>query len=415
MFNQYLKTFENIIEEAKNSKQIIQKEYFPIYEEIESYVKKNNLILSNIETLINKEKSSFRNYIIYGENIFRHANNISNNIAKNTIYVTMYTNKKNEDFSVSINGSQLIRFFNIKKQLITNSIMPVNINGLLMYPPEFELIEIYHKLYLPNYAEEWGSLKKTGDILYKQMHERRKKFGGYHNKKENNKIQKLKGGFINNKLIIKWLASRCDYVLIGINAINILIESSSYHQKIQIITDTSIDKLISEFSSLIFQYIGFRITHKIHNSNIPTEPRLRKVIISVRLPDKISGNFKTIHLLDIFDSAKYELVPYITIDGINIGYPNVLRTFILIDMWTIRILLSFNIIKKDTVRQYVDIVFENFENINNIKISKYSTESYLGTYSNIDRYNQKESLKNTFFPYIPEQHRYQKGEYRKIQ
>ena len=60
MFVQYLKTFDDVISKAKKSKHVIQSDYFPIYEAVESYVKENNLILSNVETLIKKEKTTFR-------------------------------------------------------------------------------------------------------------------------------------------------------------------------------------------------------------------------------------------------------------------------------------------------------------------------------------------------------------------
>ena len=60
MFTQYIETFDKVIEEAKKSEHIIQSSYFPIYKAIEDYVRDNKLILSNVETLIKKEKSTFR-------------------------------------------------------------------------------------------------------------------------------------------------------------------------------------------------------------------------------------------------------------------------------------------------------------------------------------------------------------------
>lgn len=412
MFIQYLKTFDDVIVKAKKSKHITQRDYFPIYEAVEKYVKENNLILSNVETLIKKEKTTFREYTIYGDNIFNHANNLANNIAKITIYVLMYTNKKNEDFSITVNGARFIQLFNIPYKL-RNMIVPVKVDDILMYPPEFELIDLYHKLYLPNYEEEWGKLQDIEQEIRKQMYDRRKVLGGYHDKKKHQDQQQHKSFFIDNKIILNWLKGRTDYVLIGINAINILNESDDYYQKVQIITDSPVETVVNEFSNFIFQYIGFRTMHKTHSANISFEPRLEKTVVNVTLPDKKKGK-RTIHLLDIFNAAQYELIPYTTFNDLNVGYPNVLRMFMLVDLWFLRILFALNLINDKALKQSAGVVFNYMGDIDKIVISKYSRELYLGVVIDLMRYKQKKSLQNTFYPYSPEQHRYQKGYYRKI-
>jgi hypothetical protein len=413
MFNNYLKTLDNVIDKAKKSKHVIQKNFFPIYNGVEKYVKDNNLILSNVETLINKEKTTLRSYTIFGDNIFIHANNLANAIAKITVYVTMYTNSKNEDFSITVNGTRFIQLFNIKNSL-RKVIVPVTVGGISMYPPEFELIELYHKLYLPNYADEWEKLQELEVEIRKQMYDRRKILGGYHYKNIHQKNQNHKGTFVDNNIILNWLKGRSDYVLVGVNAINILNGFNNYYQKVQILTSCSTEMIVSEFSNLIFQYIGFHITHKSHSANISFEPRMQKTVVSVTIPDPKRGN-RTIHLMDIFNSPQYELVPYTTYSDLNIGYSNVLRMFILVDLWFLRILFAINLTNELSLKQSIDFIFENLSNVDKISLSKYSRELYLGTYVDLIRYKQKQSLQNTFFPYIPEQMRYQKGNFRSIQ
>jgi hypothetical protein len=415
MFTEYLKTFDGVISNAEKSKHVIQKDFFPIYDFVETYVKKNKLILSNVETLMDKEKTTFRSYTIYGENIFKHANNISNGIAAITIYVLMYTNKKNEDFTIVVNGSRFIQLYNIKKQLL-RVITSVNVSGIRMYPPEFELIDIYHKLYSPKCADEWDKLLTFERIIRDQMYGRLKILGGYNSdaKKKHDHRQYLKGDLINNSIIINWLKGRDDYILIGINAINIISGLSGYNQKIQVVTGTPIEKFVGEFGNLIFQYTGFHVSHKTHTSNILTEPRLRKTVVSVVIPDKKHNTKQTVHLLDIYNSASYELVPYTVYNNINIGYPNVLRMFMLIDAWYLRILSALKAVNDHTLKQCIGIIFKNLRNIDSVEISKYSTELYLGTYSDLKIFKQKEGLKNIYYPYNPEQYRYQKGNYRVI-
>jgi len=125
-------------------------------------------------------------------------------------------------------------------------------------------------------------------------------------------------------------------------------------------------------------------------------------------------NNKSICLLDVFNSAQYELVPYTVYKDMNIGYPNVLNMFMLIDMWFLRFLSTINIINVATLNQYISTTFNNLADIDKIKLSRYSKEQYLGTYVNLLRYKHKKSLNNDYFPYNPEQHRYQKGQYRII-
>lgn len=412
MFVQYLKTIDDVITKAKKSKHVIRKDFFPIYTAVEKYVKDNNLILSNMETLIKKEKTTFRSYTIFGNNIFHHANNIANMIAKITVYVLMYTNKKNEDFSITVNGTRFIQLFNIQNRL-RKVIAPVTVGGILMYPPEFELIDLYHKLYLPNYADEWEKLQELEVDIKKQMYSRRKILGGYHNKHKHQQNNKYKRTFVDNKIILNWLKERDDYVLVGVNAINILNGYNTYCQKVQILTSCPVEKIVSEFNNLIFQYIGVHVVHKSHNANISFEPRLQKTVVSVIIPGLKHGK-RTIHLMDIFNSPLYELVPYTTYSDLNIGYSNVLRMFILVDLWFLRILFAVNLINDRVLKQSVDAIFENLSNVDKISMSKYSIELYLGTYVDLIRYKHKQSLQNTFYPYNPEQTRYQKGVFRNI-
>ena len=63
------------------------------------------------------------------------------------IYVFMYTNEKNRDFTITVDGNRTAQLFNTYKPLI-NAIKPVKIGSINMYPPELELIEIQSGSYL---------------------------------------------------------------------------------------------------------------------------------------------------------------------------------------------------------------------------------------------------------------------------
>jgi hypothetical protein len=405
MFSQFLNSFDALLEEAKVSPHVVKKDHYPIYEAIENYVKEHKLVISNPETLIQQDKSSFSSYTIYGDNIFRHANNLANAIAKLTIFVLMFTNEKNEHFTIKVNGVYMIQLYNIPRKL-RKLIVPVRKGDLLLYPPEFELINIYHKLYSPHFADEWETLDTWKNIIQKQLHDRKTVIGG----KPKSAVEKFSGNFIDNKLILQWLRGRSDYVLVGTNAINILNESKNckYFQKIQIVTSAPIDKITSEIDNLIFQFTGYRTFQKTHSANIHIEPRLKKTVVSVRLGKRC------IHLLDIFNNAQFELVPYTTFDGVDIGYPNVLKMFMLVDMWFLRILYALDIVNDNSLKSGVHAILTELDRVDTIEISKYDKETYLGSYASLARYTQKKGVGNVFYPYNPEQTRYNKGSYRTV-
>ena len=143
MFEWYLKLFDDVLAEAKKSGHVVQEQYFPIYKAVINYVREEGLMLSDVETLVKKERSAMSVFTIYGEDISRHANRLANILAEINIYVVMYTTTKDEDFSITVDGNRMVQFYNVHARLAA-SIVPVVVDGVRMYPPEMELIDVYH-------------------------------------------------------------------------------------------------------------------------------------------------------------------------------------------------------------------------------------------------------------------------------
>ena len=414
MFNQFLKSIDIVISDARSSEHVLQKDYFPIYDVIERYVVDNKLLLSNAELLADKKKTTLRNYIIYGDDIFRHSNNLSNELSKITIHVLMYTNKKNEDFTISVNRSPIVQLFSIRKRVRT-VIAPVLMRGMFIFPPELELIDIYHKLYSPQYAELWEGLLPLESNIREQFYNRQQIVGGFKKKKKSKKKSNgNKKPYTDNKIIFDWLRGRSDYILIGVNAINILTNNKWYFQKVQILSNSPIKTITDEFSNLIFQHTGIRSTSKTHNSHISTEPRLTKTVISITIPAHGKRNRYTMHLLDIFNAPHYELVPYITYNKFNIGCNHVLRAFLLINLWFSQILFALNVCDGNVLKYLVCSVFENFKAVDDIIEQPKFSWLYMGTHVDLATFKKKESFNNVYYPYAPEQHRYRTGAYRQL-
>jgi hypothetical protein len=410
MFNSFLTKLDGVLLDAKTSPHVVQSQYFPIYNIIEKYVKEHSLILSNAETLIKKEKTSLRSFVIYGNKIFKHANNISNQIAELTPYVLLYTNKKNEDFSLTINGTPVIQFFNVHTKII-NAIQPVRIDGISMYPPELELISVYHKLYNPAHFDEWDKYHGLELDLRALLIARKSTIGGrLSNENSVNKSSPMHN--IGNDLILTWIRSRIDCVLIGTVAVNIMMDEPHGDNKIQVITNTQLSKIAAEFGNLIFQYSGHRTTEKTHNINISADPRLQKTTITVTINHR--GKKQCVHLIDIFNTAAYELVPYTTYNDIDIAYPAVLRMYQLVDLWSLRILFVLNFLNENSLKHKINDIFRQLVRIDKIKPSNYVREVYLGTNLDVVRFKKIQGTANVFYPYNPEQYRYLKGTYRKV-
>jgi hypothetical protein len=417
MFSQFLNQVDGVISEAKASRHIIKESFGEVYDAIESYVKDNNLILSSPEALIKQEKTTFSKFTIYGDNIFRHANNLANIIAAINIYVLMYTNVKNEDFTISVDGGALVQLYNVRRNLLP-TINPVKIGGINMYPYELELIGIYNKLYSPEFADDWDKLDDWERKMFKHICERRQILGGKRRRRSGSARRSAASrdesgrstNAFDGAVVFNWLKGRDDYILVGVNAVNILTDSPPDHPKIQAITANC--SFVNEVSNLIKQATGITPRTKTNKTNIPTEPRSSKTTISIAVPNG-RGKQRTVHIMDVFNAATYELVPFSTYNDLQVGHKNVLKMYFLVDLWFYRILFSLNFIKETVLKKNVAACFHNLEKIEGVPQDILGRE-YLGIHSDIVRYKKKIGTQNVFYPYNPEQHRYIKGKYREI-
>ena len=179
MFHRYTEEHLGDVKcDAKQSHHIVQYDNIPIFEEILSYCKSNNLLLSNIKSMVtppDKMKgpgaynsdvlkeymmnvNPMTSFVVYGSYIFKHANDLANLLAKNhTPFVELFTTIPNRIFNMKIKGmARVILFIDIKK----NNMSMVNaVNGKWL-PPNLELINIYRKLYSPEYYGDRDELNE---------------------------------------------------------------------------------------------------------------------------------------------------------------------------------------------------------------------------------------------------------------
>lgn len=410
MFDKFITEYLDIVKcDARKSQHIVQYEKIPIYEEILQYVSDNHLIISNITNMVGDTTASnqcgsskaftspilksyqmdinyMSKFVIYGQFIFKHANDMANIITeKHTPMVELYTVIKNRMFTMKINNeANMIQFINIDP-IDIRQIQPVDNKWL---PPMVELIDIYHKLYIPSlYGDrnDWIRLESAcWDRFYtKSNHTTKKSIKPY------------------NSILLKWVTGRKDCVLIGAMATT---HSSRNKYMIQITTVTNIDIIINELRTLMKRILKKDIKHRTyHVENIPGEYRITRTLI-------LSNND---YIMEIYNTASYELIPYIEVDNVQVGMPYVLLYHMMIDYWLIgtmeqkKILTthSANIIRSE----YMDIM-------SNIKAKMFTVkmEPYMGKYVDSELTKKRLNLTSQFRPYVPAEYKRDHGEFRVI-
>lgn len=162
-------------------------------------------------------------------------------------------------------------------------------------------------------------------------------------------------------------------VLIGPAAIALLTGKSVVgEERLQVITAGRLDGDAQEIVELA-KAAGVEVAWKIDDPKIPTDPRLRRMTVHAVLGRRREP------ILDVYNSAAFDLVPYVTLAStalwpgaasrrggrarrekasatsgppatLKIGTPFVLMRYRLIDMWTLQVLMQMGIINAGFAR-----------------------------------------------------------------
>jgi hypothetical protein len=415
MFEKFISGYlDSVKDAAKHSDHVVQRHNIPIFEEILTYCKANNLMVSNICSMIKgvertkfggdpmneynsdilKEYSMNENpmtkFVVYGAFIFKHANNLANQLVlKHTPFVELFTTLKNKLFNMKIGGeSNIVVFIDIRSDFIS---MAPAIAGKWL-PPNIELMNIYHQLYSPQFYGDHSDLIKYEAKcwpIFKKMHIPLR---------PNNS----KRSFPYNALLMTWLKNRDDCILIGPMATT---HTSRNNYKVQILT-TMPQGMISDKIKLLMKRLGKLTSVESRtyiDENIPGEYRFTKTIITN----------KKDHLVEIFNTPLYELVPYIVVDDIQVGLPNVLLYHMMLDIWFIGTLRASGKLPASAATQIIGNYIAIMEHVRGKKISV-PTPTFMGIYKDDNLVKKKLSLANKFRPYYPAQYKEINNKFREI-
>jgi hypothetical protein len=378
--------FESIIDDANNEFiKTDRDKYKPIFELIRTEITEGKLSTDTIFfSDADKLKGSIidapeTNMIIYAIHTRKVSTAISNIIHENYgKYVQLTCVIPNEEYDILFNMRNLIKIYRIDQYKniveLKSFINPKIINGIYYFPSELELIDIYHKLYLPNFNEEWASLASTETILYNKVI--KNKIGGASckdcNVKRNLDIDYIKKSlldFINGE----------NYVLVGDLAFN-AIEGSVDAGNIQIISENSIENDYLNLSNFLSKYTPYGIYYKTKKLYIPKDNRILKYTFFIKYPT-FGSSIVDKKIIDIYNCGNYELIPYTNLKvnkyNFKIGNIFVQQRFLFIELWVIKILLFLKSIDKKEFNERSQLIFDKSKKLKKIMTTN-SKVQYIG-------------------------------------
>ena len=440
-----------------------RKHYDKIFNVIESYVKNNDLFVSNIYKISKLDAMTEElydyHYNIYCERPLDHANNIINEIFEKNKddpvikFLNLKTILRNEEFMIEFDARIIAKIFTIQKYnkdrkniRVYKAIEPHIINDINYLPPEIEIIDVYQKLYngelkylqfeeilfneiqksyinnnIKGKAE--GSAKKgkaEGSEKYKKPYIKKNEL--IHFDKENHMdkscYEKKKDILEALKIMIvkDFLADRKDIMLLGPIAYNWYSHGKDFcpsFDRIQItstLKPTKVRYEINKFLSSIDKNYTLSYGEELELI-IPKDFRTKRLVFSINIVTE--HGIKTKPFLEYFNTAQFDVIPGMIKDKVLIGQKHVLLRFLFIDLWVTKFV---HIAGKIDNESYQKRLSHMWNIISNIHVIPNHVDGFLGIYQDFEVAKKILSLGGStmFFPYYPFKHFELHGELRNI-
>lgn len=320
---------------------------------------KDKIIFSDInkiagtESKLNSSDIAETNMTIYTTHARKMTTTVANIIHKICgKYVQMRAIIPNEEYDVMVDMRNLIKLYRVdryKKVKLTSLFNTVCIDKLLYFPAEVELIDIYRKLYLPNFNEEWETLSKSENILYNQII--KNKTGGDAKCPDCNIKRKL--DLYQIKLLMMKFLNNENYVIVGDWAHAIIDNSTKKTDEnfnIQLISENAIEHDYDIIVNYLSEFTQYGIFYKKKKLYVPKDNRIFKYIFYIKYPT-FGKTIVDKQFLDIYNCGSYELIPFVPIkyDNLNLKVGNIFvqMRFLLIDLWILKLLKHLKEISDD--------------------------------------------------------------------
>lgn len=314
---------------------------------------------------------------------------------------------------------------------------------LLCAGPEVQLMEICAALCCPARAPDWGELLTaeagTREIFKREIGPKLAGVvGGAPDREYVGAGEYGRGGARARlySLMLSWAAGP-SRALIGSVAVAALAGTPPRRgpaSHLQVVSASRLETEAAELTALA-QRAAVEIQWTISDPNIPTAPRLRRMSVHA----VIDGAREL--MLDVFNAAEYELVPYVLISspiaiggrrgqqhdnapppwptGLKVGTPFVLMRFRLADMWTMQVLLKMNVVDAKFTKAVLNAMLSDYTAaaaVYEAKLARVPTEpavveqllpieNYVGRFEEADialkRAVQNAADVKFFAPYMP--------------
>lgn len=387
--------------------EVLKKErerYSKVYIAIENYLSQNKENDKNciylggsmgVNLLFKRSRSlDDFTYTIYSENAFKHANDLTNVIAKlqndqtGGWIVILLTKIPYKIYEIQVDNRTVVTIINIKNNIqappsyhLINPIIEKSYENynVSILSPEVFLINTYKVLCSPNRVGDWEQALRDETKLFQLLKmrinksEMDAKISDYTSEHHSSPVLGSKESkdfqiqtAIEQLLLKKVVNQNKNVILIGEHALRLLNDHEKFMDNfslsskvVQVIANENIIEEVINVCKKDFP--DFKITH--HKKQVPIldDFRLVRTII------KIENSEISKEIMYIYNSCDYDLIPYNTIvaphpkekDKINIGSPFVLMRYLLIDIWIIRFILGMKMIDENFAKKRI----ENIKNL----------------------------------------------------
>ena len=381
---------EGIILDAKKIIKNDRDDYIKYLKIIERFLLPNNIIIGGklaYKTLL-KENIDSNDYCyeLYSKKAFyktkRLTKKLFDKFNDKTIYMAVSIDKYK--YIIYVNFRPIAIFFELTEDI--NFIPYTSIFDkckVLIISPELQLINIYYKLCNTIFFDEWGQLKNIEEKLRTYI---------------TKKIEYIKIPLHSKQNILNSIIEYSkDNVLVGVNAILLymfnLSKINNFKHKIILITQNNLMDEIDKIKKVSVKYDVANFVFEVNSLKLPFDNRIKKVSVYYRFQTSTDSGIE--HILDLYDTAQFELSPYNNINKMKIGSPPLILKFLLLDIWYE--FMKYKKINKSYLYNY--ITFSKFINNN---FEKYFTTNYIGKYENYEGHLKKLSIYNSsYYKYIP--------------
>jgi hypothetical protein len=382
------------------------------YECIFAFAQANKLKLSNPECFIGKHSSVINLYSSQG---LATANNLSNELFALSQIVFMKTVMPHVEFEISVLNRTVARVFNYPrpaKHIRTDGLFESELHdGQEFIDPEIELIEIYHRLYMP-FPNKWDATLNLEERLSELVEKRHHIREGHVTDDIPDIIVPLEveGGRDHNRNHQQTpvhAMRRALFAALEFNTVGMLIGHWAYHElqpktpepigeKVQLLTEFEPDAVREKVENILREF-SCHVEVKTNELYIPHDMLIRRTTYTVHEGDKKTP------LLDTFNSLDYEMVPYVygATRKVKVANPFAIARFLLIDRWTLSFLKHGNYITPEVFSKKARAILEKVGVLRALKDHVFLTD-YDGVYKDlvIER-RRLLKLEDKFRPYKP--------------